>query len=445
MSDKKTITINQPITSDHIARIEGKAGIEVKVTDNQVEEIKINIFEGPRFFERITVNKPVEESVAVLPRICSFCSAAHKVTALQAAEDAIGLEVTNQTKRLRELLYLGDQIESHALHLFLLAIPDFLGYPDVFSMAKNPKFKDAVSTALELKDIGAKIQTVIGSRYIHQENALIGGFGQLPTPNQLQGLQSELKSLTQKTELASEILTQFENWPEVTTERNHLAVRPDNGFNQRYNFLGNTIVASDGFEFSERDYQKHIKERVVSHSFAKHGFYKDEPFMTGALSRFTLFGDSMTGRGKDIADNHPKHLDPNNPMSNNFAQAVELVYFIENGIQLIDGVLTDYNSQVRRIKPTYGKAGSGFSSSEAPRGILSYNIAVDENGTVTNTDIITPTAYFMPIMEADVGRMARGALAKGITDPEEIAHQLEVIVRSYDPCVSCSVHVTKLK
>ena len=138
MSDKKTITINQPITSDHIARIEGKAGIEVKVTDNQVEEIKINIFEGPRFFERITVNKPVEESVAVLPRICSFCSAAHKVTALQAAEDAIGLEVTNQTKRLRELLYLGDQIESHALHLFLLAIPDFLGYPDVFSMAKNP-------------------------------------------------------------------------------------------------------------------------------------------------------------------------------------------------------------------------------------------------------------------------------------------------------------------
>jgi sulfhydrogenase subunit alpha len=443
MTNPKTLKVNQPIVSDHIARIEGKAGIEVTVTDSQLDQVKLNIFEGPRFFEQITVGKPLEEAVAVFPRICSFCASAHKVTALQAAEDAIGLQPTAQTMKLRELMYLGDMIESHALHLFLLAIPDFLGYHDAFSMAKD--YKDAVNVALELKDVGAKIQTIVGSRYIHQENAQLGGFGKIPTERALKSIIYDLKEVTLKSELAAEILMNHSNWPEVTKERVHLALKPDNGFDNKYNFLGNTIVSSNGSEFHQSKYREEIKEKVVSHSFAKHGFYKNKPFMTGALSRFTLFGDTMYGRGHEIALMNKKHLDPNNPMSNNFAQAVELIYFVERSINITNDIIENLKPLEKRIKPRFTKSGNGFSTTEAPRGMVSYNLKTNSEGIVTEADIITPTSYFMPIMEADVGRMAQGLLDKGIVDTTEIGKKLETIVRSYDPCVSCSVHVTRVK
>lgn len=438
-----SMKIERPIVVDHIARIEGKAGIFVSVSDDKLEKVKLNIIEGPRFFERITVGKPIEEATAVFPRICSFCAAAHKITAVQAAEDALGLVPSTQTQNLRELMYLGDQIESHALHLFLLAIPDFLGYHDAFSMAKD--HKAAVQTALELKDVGAKIQDIIGSRYIHQENALIGGFGRLPTITQLKQVVKDLKESLTKAEVAVDILSKVKNWPEVTWDRQHLALKPKSAFDNGYTIIGDTIVSSSGQEFPGRDYQKHIKETVVSHSFAKHSYYQDKPFMTGALSRFTLFQDTMFGRGKDIAEIYTEHLVPNNPMSNNFAQAIELIYFIERATNITNYLIEHLDQNEKRIKPVYGKVGVGYSVTEAPRGMVAYKLAVDEQGKVTEADVITPTAMFLPFMEGDVGRMAQGLLDKGVKDPNQIGRKLETIVRSYDPCVSCSVHVTKVK
>lgn len=443
MTTKKIIHpigVDHVVVSDHIARIEGKAGIEVNISDNKVITCKLNIFEGPRFFERITIGKPIEEAIAVFPRICSFCAAAHKVTAVEAAEDAIGLESTIQTKNLRELMYLGDQIESHALHLFLLAIPDFLGYHDAFAMAKE--YKDVVNSALQLKDVGANIQSVIGSRYIHQENCLIGGFGKLPSKKALIDLTSQLKAVTQKSELAVEVLSPIDNWPAVSEKRMHLALKP---YDDEYNILGEYIVSSDGTEFHQSKYQEHIKEKTVSHSFAKHSFFKDQPFATGALSRLTLFGKTMYGRGLEVAKMHKDKIDPNNPMSNNFAQAIELIYFIERSIDLTNRIIEDYKPLEKRIKPEITKPGNGFSVTEAPRGMVAYYLQHNEHGIITKCDLITPTAFFMPLMEADVKRMAQGALNEGITDTTIIKNKLETIVRSYDPCVSCSVHVTKIK
>lgn len=436
MTDRK---IKDPIRVDHLARIEGKAGLEVTIDENQVKEIKVNIIQGPRFFEAITVGKPLNEATAVFPRICSFCASAHKITALEAAENAINLEVSEQTKHLRELMYLGDQIESHALHLFLLALPDFMGYTDGFSMAKE--YPDTIKIALKLKDIGARIQTVLGSRYIHQENAIIGGFGKLPHKTTLSTISNELGELKVPSELALELFGQFDLWPEVTAERTHMAIKP---YNESYTVLGDTVVTTTKDEFSENTYKDFICERVVPHSFAKHSFYNNKPFMTGAISRYTLFKDRLTERAKELGRKYQDYLVPNNPLSNNFAQAVELVHFVERAQHIAD-MYTEQISNEQRPIIDFDNAGLGISLTEAPRGIVAYTLDVDTDGIVKAADVITPTSMFLALMEADLGKMAQGLIDQGIKDENTIKHKLETVVRSYDPCVSCSVHITGVK
>ncbi|MHA1662171.1 MAG: nickel-dependent hydrogenase large subunit, partial [Candidatus Thorarchaeota archaeon] len=335
--------IIRPISIDHIARIEGKAGIEVRHDGKNVEVSQVNIFEGPRYFEAITLGKSVEEATAVFPRVCSFCAAAHKVTGVQAAEKAIGLHPTDQTVKLRELLYIGDFIESHALHLFLLALPDFLGYPDGFSMAKD--YPEILSAGIALKDIGADIQTIIGSRYIHQENAMMGGFGKLPAKKKLEGLEKRLRGLHNESERALETLVSYRNWPEVDAKRLHLALKP---FGDVYTMLGDVVHASDGTKFKADAYKMRISESVVEHSFAKHGHYNEQPFMTGALSRYVLFGNRLFERAQELADMYVEYLDANNPMSNNFAQAIEVVYYIQRAESIINNLLSSYKPYEKR-------------------------------------------------------------------------------------------------
>jgi sulfhydrogenase subunit alpha len=444
----KHIKISRPILVDHVARIEGKAGIEVKITDNQVSTVKMNIFEGPRFFEAITVGKKVEEAVAVYPRICSFCAAAHKVTSVEAAEKAMGVQPSQQTKDLRELLYIGDFIESHALHLFFLAFPDLLGYHDALTMAQE--YGEVVKAGIALKDVGARIQSVIGARYIHQENLLIGGFGKVPSRREMASLKDELASLRKEAELASEVLLNFENWKELDSPRLHLSIKP-NG--KDYTMMGDNIHTSEGESFPTAEYQKYLKEKVVEHSFAKHCMYSPEGkkkstpsiYATSAISRYINNHKLLSSRAKEMGVMNKSHLDPVNPLSNNFAQAIELVHFVDRGYSLASSLADTLNENQQRSKVENGKGGVGAVATEAPRGLLTYTLEVDKEGRVKYADVITPTAMFLPIMERDVGRMAQSLIDRGTNDPDLIAPRLETVVRSYDPCVSCSVHVTRVK
>jgi sulfhydrogenase subunit alpha len=427
--------IIHPINVDHIARIEGKAGIEVIIDKKEIQELKVNIFEGPRFFESIAVGKHFEDAVAVFPRVCSFCAAAHKITPVIAAENAIGLEVTEQTHKIREMLYIGDYIQSHALHLFFLALPDFLGYPDVFSMNKD--HKDVVDAAIALKDIGADMQAEIGSRSIHQENAIIGGFGKVPTKSQWARMRGRLRSLRNTAEEALEQLVSFPPWAELDSSRVHLALRPQH---EIFMMFGDTIHSTDGSSFKAKAYQMRITEEVVPHSFAKHSSYNDAPFMTGAISRVTLFRDKLSDRARNLADIYTEFLNPDNPLSNNFAQAIELVHYIHHAENLADDLATDLKDE-RRIKPEITKAGTGVCVTEAPRGLLAYTLKILKSGKVKSANIITPTAMFLPQVEIDLRQKVNAMLEEGITRPNVMAHKLETVVRAYDPCVSCSVHV----
>ncbi len=428
--------IETAISIDHIARIEGKAGIEVIYDKTSVDPVKVRVFEGPRYFEAIVIGKPLDEAVAVCSRICSFCAAAHKVTAVQAAENAIGITPSYQTLKLRELLYLGDIVESHALHLFLLALPDYLGYPDAISMGSD--FKNLLDAGLALKDIGADIQTVIGSRFIHQENVLIGGFGKLPEERSLISLRQRLKSLHNEAEEALENLVAHRNWPELSAKRQHLALKP---YDDTYTMLGDVVKVTDDSDFCAEAYRMKIREKVVSHSFAKHCEYKKKPFMTGALSRYTLFGDGMTPHAKELARLYRHHLDSTNPMANNVAQALEIVHYVHRADEIIAELVESYNPNESRIKPSVTHADMGTSMSEAPRGLLAYTFSVGKNGLVESADIITPTTMFLAMIEEDLQRLTQSLLKSGNDDEQMICSKLETVVRSYDPCISCSVHL----
>jgi len=430
------IKITKPLKTDHIARIEGKAGLEIKLKENKIQDITLNVVEGPRFFEAITIGKPIEEAVSVYPRICSFCSAAHKITAIEAAEVSLRLDPTNQTKKLRELMYIGDYIESHALHLYFLSLPDFLNYPSVIDMAKD--HPTLISDALVLKDIGADIQKSIGSRYIHQENVLIGGFGKLPSRDTMKKLGKTLESLKKIPENALKTLSLSTLWPEVARERVHLALKPHTD----YGIFGDTIAINDGKSFPINQYKQNLIEKVENHSFAKHYFFNNHSYMTGALSRITLFSDKLLGRAKELLSIHKEYLDPTNPLSNNFAQAIELVYYFEKAHMLAEDLASTLNENELRVKPDLKNIktnSTGISVSEAPRGLLIYNLGIDKKGKITDIDIITPTAMFLATIEEDLKQMAY-ALTKKDQKIEGISQKLETIIRSYDPCISCSVH-----
>ncbi|WP_456421678.1 NADPH-dependent hydrogenase/sulfhydrogenase 1 subunit alpha [Thermococcus sp.] len=421
-----------PITVDHIARVEGKGGVEIVVGEDGVKEVKLNIIEGPRFFEAITVGKKLEEALAVYPRICSFCSAAHKLTAVEAAEKALGFTPREEIQALREVLYIGDMIESHALHLYLLVLPDYLGYPGPLHMVE--KYKREIGIALELKNLGSWMMEVLGSRAIHQENVVLGGFGKLPGKETLERMKERLKDALPKAEYTFELFSKLEQYGEVEGPITHLAVKPRRDV---YGIYGDYIRASDGFEFPSEEYKRHIREFVVEHSFAKHSHYREKPFMVGAISRVVNNSNLLYGKAKELYESHKDLLRPTNPFANNLAQALELVYFIERGIDLIDEALAKW--PIRPRDEVEIRDGFGVSTTEAPRGILVYALEV-KDGKVAYADIITPTAFNLAMMEVHVRMMAE----KHYNEPERLKYLTEMVVRAYDPCISCSVHVAKL-
>lgn len=434
---KDEIRIVRPIIVDHIARIEGKAGIEVRMKSDGTVDAKVNVIEGPRFFESIVKGKNVNDAVSVFSRICSFCSAAHKITAVLCAEKALGIEVSEQTMKLRELLYLANHIESHTLHLFFLVFPDILGFDSIVGMGKE--YPEILSAGMKLKEVSARVQDIIGSRFIHAENVVLGGFSKIPSKDKLERIKRDYEEVEKFAEIATEILMNFEYPEYLDRERVHLAVKPHG---DEYTVIGSSMETSRGDEFSPEDYRKFLKEKVVSHSFAKHVSLNGSRFMTGAISRYTLFKNLMVGKGREKAILKPLMLNPRNPFSNNFAQAIEIMYFIERSKKLAE----ELAEGIKDERPTSLEKGSGKGTvcTEAPRGTLIYSMRI-ENGIIRETDIITPTGMFLALMEEDVRIAAEHMWKSGERDVNKISRKLETLVRAYDPCISCSVHVCKVR
>jgi sulfhydrogenase subunit alpha len=421
------------IMIEPLARVEGHGGIKVEIEDNKISSVEVQILEGPRLFETLVVGKTPQEDLSIVPRICAICNLSHKYAAIRGLEKAIGVKADSTTQLYRQFMHHGEMIESHSLHIYFLALPDFLGYDNAIAMAN--KYGDVVVKALQLKKFGNKIMRMMGGRMIHGENPIIGGFGRLPTKEDLIKIKEEALELLPFAIETIDLLAGIKIPNHMERDTQFLCCKPPH---ESYDYHGDLLITSDGEEYDVEDYKSVIKERVVSHSFAKRGQYRDKPFTVGALARVLLLGNRFEGKAKEAYDKLVNERWHRNPLFNNHAQAIEQVYSLESIIEIVDELLASTKSKV--AKPTKG-TGSGTGAVEAPRGTLIHHYEV-KDGLISAADFITPTAMFLDDIEEFIRTSGSTLLANKQTDHIEL--EFEKIARAYDPCISCSAHLVEV-
>lgn len=334
-------------------------------------------------------------------------------------------------------MYRGENIESHALHLFLLAAPDYLGYPNAVAMAA--RHRETVAVGLRLKKLGNTLQEVLGGRAIHPVNPVVGGFGRVPSTDELLGLERDLECGMEDCEVALEALASLPSadFCLAPTTFAALDVADTGGY-----YAGDELVVLEGGSrtvLPACSYPSFTNERVVSHSHAKHSSFQGEPVMVGALARLSVHASRLSERALSAMDRLGLRLPSGNPMDNNKAQAVELTSDVEHALRSVRRLL-DEGLESERAAPVERGGGTGWAATEAPRGLLLYRISIDDEGRVSGADVITPTA----INAACIERHLRHTVEQSEEpDSQDLRRRLEMIARAYDPCISCSVHVLR--
>ncbi len=426
---KRTIEVN------HLARVEGHGGITVEVDGGEVSRVEFDIFEGARLIEALVRGRSYQDVSQIVSRICAICSVAHALTSIKATEAAFGVVPSPQTEHLRDLMYRGESIESHSLHLFLLALPDYLGYPSAIAMAGA--HRDAVAIGLRLKKLGNAIQETLGGRAIHPVNAVIGGFGTPPSTRQLVGLRDMLEVGMRDCAEALGLLASLPPTPYCESDTMFAALRAPEAYGYYQGDKIDLRTTGGRTTFTASDYVRLTGEKTVRHSHAKHSRYEGRPFMVGSLARLAVNGELLAARATDA-----KHalglVEPfRNPMDNNKAQAVELVNDVETALMAIDALLAGGLNPEQPL-PVRPRAGTGTAATEAPRGLLIHSYTYDEKGKVVHADVVTPTAINAASMEDHF----RAAVEQS-SAADDLTLRLGMIARAYDPCISCSVHLVR--
>jgi sulfhydrogenase subunit alpha len=444
------IPAGRTITIPHLGRVEGHGGIHVKIVGDVVHEVDLDIFEGSRYYEALLKGHHFLEVQGIICRVCAICSASHTVAALTAIEKALGVQqkqladpefgVTSyRVFLLRGLLVLGATIESHALHVFALALPDFLGFDSVISMsAKHP---EAVAFALKLKQLGNRIQDLVGGRAIHPINTLVGGFGRLPSAEDLRSIRDDLRASLDPLMKLVDLCASLEvpTWPAHPAV--YVALRP---YEEAFRFRGEVICTSRGEEYPVEQYHDVVRELTVEHSHAKHAaLASGETYMVGSLARLKLWGDLVGGRAREAMERlFPRGVE-DNVILNNWAQLVELVHSLERGAEVCDQLLSMPPAEQQMVQYEV-KAGRGVAAVEVPRGTLIHDYEIDDEGRVVAANVITPTAQNLANVERDMRHAVESMIRQDRQMPEpKIKAGLEMVARAYDPCISCSVHVVR--
>ncbi len=430
MKTKSTKT--RTIRVDYLTRVEGEGGLYVKVKGDTVVDVKLKIFEPPRFFEAFLRGRHCEEAADITSRICGICPIAYQMSAVHAIEDALGVKVEGQLRALRRLVYCGEWIESHTLHVYMLHAPDFLGYPDAIRMAKD--HPGIVQRGLQLKKAGNEIVRILGGREIHPINIRVGGFYKAPTKASLRVLAEQLKWAR---DAALETVRWVGTLPFPEFERDFLFVslRHEN----EYPFNQGRIVSSQGLDIPVHGYDQLFSEEHVSYSSALHSELKDQgAYFVGPLARYNLNFDRLSPLAQEAA--RAAGLQPvcRNPFQSIVARSVEILYACDEALRIIE----QYEMPEKPAVEFELKAGTGYACTEAPRGILYHRYRFDDHGAILDAKIVPPTSQNQKIIEDDLKQFVPGHL----TLPEEdLRWRCEQIVRNYDPCISCSTHFLKLQ
>lgn len=423
------------LSVENLARVEGHGGITVTLDGKKVKSVTLDIHEGPRLIEQLVRGMTPEDDANVVPRICAICTLSHKFAALRGLEKALGVKAPEKTMWTRELMMLGENVESNSLHTMLLALPDFLGYPSAVAMLND--YADEVKRALRLKKFGNHVMTVTSGRIVHGENPIIGGFGKYPSKKALEEIKLKSHELVSDAARVVEIFGSLEYPTYAEAETLFMSV---NAPRKQYGFYGDSILISNGKEVSCEDYKKLTSERVVSHSFAKRSLYQEKPFTVGANARMINMGKRLDGQAADLFKEHYSDAWLKNPLYNNLAQAIEMLWSLEHMPETCNRIAALDDPPVE--KPTR-TSGAGTGAVEAPRGTL-YHSYVIKDGLIDSADIITPTAQNLDDIEKHMKLTAERMLAEDKKD-EEVRLALEMVARAYDPCISCATHLVTLK
>jgi coenzyme F420-reducing hydrogenase alpha subunit len=419
------------IRTDYLARVEGEGAMTVRLADGQVEHVELEIFEPPRFFEAMLRGRSFRESPVITARICGICPVAYQTSAINAMENLAGIEVPEPIRMLRRLLYCGEWIESHALHVYMLHAPDFLGYAGAVELARDAPA--AVERGLALKRTGNALMTLVGGREIHPINVRVGGFYRVPT-------KSELRSLVEPLERARDAALETVRWtagfdfPEREIECELVALSERDA----YAIEGGRIVSDRGLDISPAEYDEHFEEEHVERSTALHSRLRGrDTYLCGPLARYTLSQDRLSPLVRDAAREAGLGETCRDAFRSIVVRSVELVHACDEALRLIDAY-EEPDAPAVEVEPV---AGTGYGVSEAPRGLLYHRYRVDDDGTILDAKIVPPTAQNQLAIEDDlrdvVGRNAH-------LDDERLRALCEQTIRNYDPCISCATHFLTL-
>ncbi|MFH1007519.1 MAG: Ni/Fe hydrogenase subunit alpha [Candidatus Latescibacterota bacterium] len=421
--------VNVNIDVKHVTRLEGHGNIKVRVKDGVVEELIVNVVEAPRFFEAMLRGRRFDEAPHITSRICGICSIGHTAASLRAVEDALGVTPSEQTVLLRKLILHGETLQSHVLHAYFLAAPDLLGVDSVIPLVAT--HKDVVLRALRLKKLSNDLCDLVGGRTTHPVSMAVNGFTKLPDVADFRAIRKRMAEAIPDV-LETVALLKTLELPDFVRETEFVALQRTD----EYAFYDGQIASTDGKLVDEHEYRSMTNEYSVPHSTAKFTRASRDAYMVGALARVNNNYDLLSPMAKAAAEELGLAPVCHNPFMNTVAQVVEVAHALEDGIRIMDELLArGMKEEDRTVKV---KAGRGVGAVEVPRGILYHDYTIDDKGLITDANCIIPTNQNFANMELDMK-----ALVPTILDrPEkEIELMLEILMRAYDPCISCSVHM----
>lgn len=428
----ETMTLNRTIRVKNLARVEGEGGLYVKVRDGEVANVQLKIFEPPRFFEAFLRGRHFSEAPDITARICGICPIAYQMGAAHAMEDALGIVVDGPLRDLRRLIYCGEWIQSHVLHIFMLHAPDFLGYESVIHLAKD--YPEIVQDALALKKIGNEVMALLGGREVHPINLRVGGFYKIPPREKFEKLHERLIWGRMKMADMTRLVSGF-TFPELERDYEYVAMHhPD-----EYPLNEGRLISSKGLDITISDFENHFTEIHEAHSNALHAVVKErDAYFVGPLARFNLDFDQLSNGAKELAE-EINFLPPcNNPFRSILARCIETWYAFDEAIRLIES----YSPPAQSYIPATVRAGRGYGCTEAPRGICWHSYSIDSDGLIQQARIVPPTSQNQRTIEKDLQQFVSRYLS--LSD-EDLTWQCEQAIRNYDPCISCATHFLTLE
>ena len=418
---------SRTIGVEGLARVEGEGSLRVEVRDGHVTDVALAIFEPPRYFEALLVGRHFTEAPDITARICGICPVAYQMSACAAMENACGVAVDDRISRLRRLLYCGEWIQSHALHVYLLHAPDFLGCADAVELAEHDR--GAVERGLQLKRTGNLVMETVGGRAVHPVNVRVGGFYRAPDPGSIAALAGPLRQAREAALATVEWVAGFD-FPDVTGDYRFVAL----GDGGRYAVERGRPASSEGLDVGPAELADLVVEEHVARSTALHARLGGrDPYLTGPLARYALNAGSLTPLAAEAAARAGLGRVCSNPFRSIVVRAVELVFACEEALTLVEA----YSPPHPPAADVTPRAGTGTGVTEAPRGLLLHQYEIDGSGTIRRARIVPPTSQNQLTIEEDLRRVVQSALE--LSD-DELQWRCEQSVRNHDPCISCAAH-----